>query len=158
MWHDSFICVTWRIYAHTHTHTHIIAFVASCIRNAFICVTWLVRVAWLIRRIHRCNMTYSYVWHDSCTCVTWLMTRTRAITHSSYSHMWHDSCICVTKLIQMRGMTHSCVCHDPLIVFTCVIWLIRMCDMTHSYVWQDSIICVTWPIQTHTSSPLSKAA
>ena len=68
------------------------------------CMTWYTRMyAWLI---HMCDMTHSYVWHDSFTCVTWL--------------------------IHMCDMTHSCVWHDS---FTCVTWLIHMCDMTHSHVW-----------------------
>jgi len=72
-----------------------------------------------------CDMTHSYVWHDSFTCVTWLI-HTRDPTHS---HVWHDSCICVTWIIHMYDMTHSYVWHDS---FTCVTWLIHTRDPTHS--------------------------
>ena len=83
-----------------------------------------------------CDMTHSYVWHDSFICVTWLIHMCDMI----HAHVWHDSFICVTRLIHMCDMTHSYVWHDSL---TCVIWLIHMCDMTHSCVWHDSFICVT---------------
>ena len=86
-----------------------------------------------------CNMTYSYLSHDSFICVTWLI-------HTS--DMTQDLCIafiCVTRLIHvcvihMCDMTHSCLWHDS---FICVTWLIHVCDMTHSCVWHDSFICVT---------------
>jgi len=55
--------------------------------------------------------------------------------------VWHDSFTCVTWLIHMCDMTHSHVWHDS---FTCVTWLIHMCDMTHAHVWDDSFACVTW--------------
>jgi len=98
--------------------------------DSFICVTWL---------IHMCDMTHSYVWHDSSNGCSWLYE--------------NGSFTCVTWLIHMcdmthpmdvvrcMGMTHSYVWHDS---FVCVTWLIHMCDMTHSYVWHDSFICVTW--------------
>ena len=62
---------------------------------------------------------------------------------TTYSYVWHDSFICVTWLIHMCDLIHSCVWHD---LFICVTWLIHMCDMTHSHVWRDSFICVTWLI------------
>ena len=43
--------------------------------DSFICVTWL---------IHMCDMTHSYVWHDS------------------FIYVWHDSFICVTWLIHIH--------------------------------------------------------
>jgi len=73
--------------------------------DSFICVTWL---------IHMCDMTHSYVWHDSFIC---------DMTH------W------------LRDMTHWCVRYDSSIY---VIWLIHMYAMTESYMWRDPFICVTW--------------
>jgi len=61
----------------------------------------------------------------------------------SHSYVRHDSFISVTELIHMCDMTHSYVWHNS---FMCVTWLIHMRDMTHLYVWQDSFICVTWVI------------
>jgi len=89
----------------------------SCIIHP--CVIWMcklhstlnlscIRVTWLI---HTCDMTHSYVWHDSFIRVTWLI-RTCDMTHS---YVWHDSFVHVT-------------------------WLIRTCDMTYSHVWHDLFI------------------
>ena len=94
---------------------------ATC-HDSFVCVPWL---------IHMCDMTHSYVRHDSFMC---------DMTHS---HVRHDSFICATWLIHMCDMTYLCLWHDS---FICVTWLIHMCDMTHSYVWHDSFMCVTWLI------------
>jgi len=57
VWHDSFICVTWRIHMCDMAHSYVRH--ESCI-----CVTWL---------IHMRDMTHSYVWHDSFIRVTWLI-------------------------------------------------------------------------------------
>jgi len=73
--------------------------------------------------IHMCYRTRSYVCHDSCTCVPWL--------------------IYVAWIVHMCSFTRSYVCHDSFIRTT---WLIHMWDMTHSYVWHDSFICMTWLI------------
>jgi len=83
------------------------------------------------RTIHMCDMTRSYVWHDSFMC------------DMIHPYVYHDSFICVTWLIHMCDTTHSYVWHDS---FICVVWLIHMCDMTHSYLWHDSIICTPWRI------------
>jgi len=47
----------------------------------------------------------------------------------THSYVWHDSFICVTWLIHMCDMTHSYVSHDSFIRVTC---LIHMCDMTYT--------------------------
>ena len=123
---------------------------------------------------HMCDMTYSYVWHDSIICVTWL-THVCDMTHSCVQiyiswttkeqpvllKCWHvivqhDSLICVTWLIHIWDLTHSCVWHDSLM---CVASFFinhqtairfsrqltsHMCDMNHVRVWHDSPTCVTW--------------
>jgi len=79
-----------------------------------------------------CDMTYSYVWHDSfnmcdMTHSTWASAKVKELIQ----YVWHDS-------FNMCDLTHS----------MCVTWLIQyvwydslnMCDMTHS-------TCVTWLIQ-----------
>jgi len=93
-------------------------------------------VTWLI---HMCDMTHSYVWQDSLICMTWLIH----MCDTTHSYVWHDSFICLTRLTHMYDMTHPYVWHDS---FICVTRLIHMCDMTHSYVWHDSLIRVKWLI------------
>ena len=90
---------------------------------------WKKYVTWLI---HICDMTHSYVWHDSFICVTW--------------YVWHNSFISVTWLIHMCDTTHSYVWHDS---FTCAACLIQMCDMTHPTYLQAYFQCV------HTRSYIS---
>jgi len=114
-----------------------------------------------------CDMTHSYVSHDSFTCVTWLIY-TCDMTHSSewcainactwhcgaICSVWHDAFICVTWLIHVRDMIHSCAWHDSFMsgavcsvcydLFMCFRF---SCDMTHSRVWHDWFIRVTWLIQ-----------
>jgi len=113
VWHDMshgcYMCWYYSTYLQKH--------------DLFMCVT---------RRIHRCDMTHSYVWHDPFTCVTWLIH----ICDMTYWHVWHDSFTRVTWITQMCAMTHSYVWHDSFICTTC---LIHMCDMTHSCVWFDVI-------------------
>jgi len=96
-------------------------------------VTWLIiRVIWLI---HMCDMTHLYA-HDM-----------------AHSHAWHDSFTCVTWLIHTRLTNQTA--DTPLLLWirpplrhqtAHVTWLIHMCDVTRSHVWRDSFICVTWLI------------
>jgi len=113
----------------------------------FIFVTWLV---------HMCDMTRSYVWHDSFICVTWLI-RMCDMTHS---YIWHDSIICATWLSHVCDMTQSHVCHDSCI---CYMWHIHkrqshsdtfICvstcvSFTYICVWHDSSMPVTWLTEIH---------
>jgi len=88
-----------------------------------------------------CDMTHSYVWHDSSIVRHWLI-HMWDMTHSymcdmTHSYVWHDSSIGAT-------LTHSYVRHDSFICvrhdsFICVTWLNHRCDI-------DSFICVTWLI------------
>ena len=66
----------------------------------------------------------------------------------THSYVWHDSFVCVTWHIRMCDMTHSYVWHDSL---TCVTWLIHMCDthMTHTWHTHDTHMTHTWHM-THT--------
>jgi len=90
--------------------------------------------------------TVSYVWHDSFTCVTWLL----CMCDMTPLYVWCDSITCMTWLIHMCDITPLYVWCDS---FTCATWFIYMCEMTHSYVWKShsylwhgSIICATWLI------------
>ena len=54
-----------------------------------------------------CAMTHSYIpW--SCNCLTWLIH----MCDMTHSYVWHDSFICVTRLIHICDMTHSYMWHD----------------------------------------------
>ena len=85
--------------------------------DSFICVTWL---------IHKCDMTHSYVWHDSFLCVSLgpLCLQVRG----GWGLWMPDSFICVTWLIHKYDVTHSYVWHDSF----------HMWDVTDSCVWHDS--------------------
>jgi len=148
MWHDSFACVTYsfiRVTCLILLVTWLIHMSHDSSLHVIICVTWL---------IHMCNMTHSYMWHDSFICVTRLI-HTCDVTHS---YIRHDFGITreprqwlrATWLIDMGDMTRSTVCKDYSYVwyhlFMCVTCLIYTCNMTHVYVWHDSFMCVTWLI------------
>ena len=111
MCHDSFICVPWLIHMCAMTHSYVchdsfICDVNPCIQG------WGVRVC-------------------VCICVCGGGVAGSKSPNSPYSYVWHDSFTCVPSLIHTCTMTHWYVCHDA---FVCVPWLIRTCAMTHSYV------------------------
>ena len=98
--------------------------------------TCMIRMQDILRRIHMCDMTHSYVWHDSCIRVT-LLNHMHDMTHScltsnSYARHYSFRCVTVTSLVQAFW---SCVWHDS---FTSVTGLIHLCDMNDSHVWHDS--------------------
>ena len=106
---------------------------------------WMSHVTYM-NVMWRCDMTHSYVWHDSFICVIRLIH----MCDMTNSRVWHDQYICVTWLIHIFDMPHSHTWHDP---FICMTWLIRMCDMTvwHLYEWRDSFIFfATNYMMTHT--------
>ena len=74
VWHDSFVCVTWRIYTCDTTHLYVwrdllnnglLSLFKSDVdlEVCFVSVTWLIRT---------CDMAHPDVWHDAFICVTWL--------------------------------------------------------------------------------------
>ena len=91
--------------------------------DSFICVTWL---------IHMCDMTHTYVWPLSHSCVA----------RDSFVCVWHDSFICVTWLVHACDMPHSCVWHDSFEHMTC---LMHTCAVTLSVraIWPIHV-CVPW--------------
>jgi len=92
---------------------------------------WFKCVPWLI---HVCDMSNSYMWHDSpSVCMTWRIA----------SSVCHDSYTSVTCLLHTCDMTrHLYVWHDSSSL--CVTWLvISMCDMTHCYVCVERVLTRT---------------
>jgi len=161
--HDSFICVPWLV--HTCAMTHVACRTSQVVyrmksflessgcrthtlktsgrqketlqTHSNLCHDWFICVT----ICHMFDTTRSYVWHDSFTCVTWLMH----MCAMTPSYVCHDSFMCVfgsaqvLKQSRKSPMTHPYVCHDSSI---CVTWLIHICDMTHPYVCHDSSIRV----------------
>ena len=84
-----------------------------------------------------CDMTHSYVWHDSGICVmswirvTWLIHRCD-VTHS---YLLHDSFCAGRDSFHICYMTNSYLLHDSFYVGRDSF---HMCDMTHSYLLHDS--------------------
>ena len=92
--------------------------------KAFMCVPWLIATCDLTQSL--CDMTHSYVYHDSLICVPWPIH----MCDMTHWYVWHDSLICVPWLVDMCAVTHWYVCHDS---FICMPRLIDVC--------RDSLIC-----------------
>ena len=103
------------IHIHESCHKYEWTMPYICAAIISICVIWLFAM---------CDMTHSYVWHDSFLYVTWLIF----MCDMTRSYVWHDSFLCEPWLIPMCDMTRSYMWHDS---FLCAIWLVPMCDMTH---------------------------
>jgi len=87
VWHDAFICVTWRIHMCDMTHSYVW-------HDAFICVTW---------RIHMCDMTCA---KPETRIQSWSICRWT----NSHSCVWHHSCISVIWLFQSEdGFQQDCI-------------------------------------------------
>jgi len=78
--------------------------------------------------MHKCDMTHSYVRHDSLTCVTWLIH----MSASYHINICENICFCFLSL--NRLMTRQSVSVHRIWVLCD---MIHMCDMTHWYFWHD---------------------
>ena len=95
--HDSFICATWLIVAHMNESCRTYEWVMS---HIWMSHEWYALIRQIsntlthdvINLIHMCDMTQSYVWHDSFICVTWRIH----MCDMTHSYVWHDSFICAT--------------------------------------------------------------
>ena len=146
------MCVTWLVQC-------------CCVR---MCVTRLVRSCRIrvthIQTQEHCG-THSHVWHDSFTCVAWLIHMC-GMTHSHNNILVHVNatttiewvvtftrvtrrvrCCCihmhvVEQLLCMLLYNNSSACSCIHTYVTCVTWLIHMCDMTHSHVAAQQLFCM----------------
>ena len=126
VWHDAFICKTWRIHMCDMAHSYVWHGTFICVTptnsyvwhdsftrvwyDSFICATW---------RIHMCGMTHSYAWHDAFICVTWRIH----MCDMPHSYVWHDWFICVTWLLSVKlhvlawalvcGLKVMALCNTP---------------------------------------------
>jgi len=78
----------------THLFVYLLTYYIRTITTEYMCVTWL---------LHICDITSSYMWHDSFIYVTWRIP----LCNTTGSYVWHDSSICVTWRIHMCYATHS---------------------------------------------------
>jgi len=105
-----------------------------------------------LRLSNVCDMTQSYMWHDSIIHVTWCTTLSHLVMRAddtwlhvsnvrdmTQSYMWHDSIMCVWH-DSFAPHYHILLCALMTPNFTSL-----MCDNHHSYVWHDLLMCVTWP-------------
>jgi len=80
-----------------------------------------------------CDMTPSHVWHDSFTCMTWLLH----LYGMTPRHIWHDSITHMTWLLHLYDTTPSHIWHDPITYMT---WPHHMYDTTQS----TGLDCLDW--------------
>jgi len=93
VWHDSCICVTWRIHVCDMTH--------SCVwHDSFICVTWRA-----MRQCHlcECNDAVSHIW----------MSDNVVVSLQCHSHMSHTA-ICHTRHAHAACHSSTWVTHPTL--------------------------------------------
>jgi len=139
VWHDSFICVPWRIHLCDSFVCVIwpVHYDRSCLSNPHACVCWYVwhdsfmRVTW---RIHLGDMPHSYVWHDLFMRVISLihMWHVTQMDTSCHTHEW------VMSHIYAHDITHSYVaCHPNGYVMSHA-W---KSHVTHICAWYHSFIC-----------------
>jgi len=97
--------------------------------------------------IHTCDMTYSYVWHDSSMRVTWFgyVTWRIHICDMTRWYVGHDSVICVTCLIDVWHYTimtlesnaSSCAMCEGYPTLTS-----HSCSWRDTLIWEASLRCV----------------
>jgi len=136
------VCVTWLIYvcdmtrihmchmAHSHvwhdpTHAPLAVVVTAAISlREDKGVTWLILPS---------DMTHSYGWHDSCTCVTWLSHTSDMAQHTQLSLIWRQRPSLIWR--QRPSLIWR---QRPSLSRTARVFM-RTCDMHKSYVWHDPL-------------------
>ena len=97
-----------------------------------------------------CDMTHSYVWHDSFICVTWLFH----MCDMTCSYVWHDSLIGMTWLILMCDMTDR---YDGIVMVSIShvshTWMSHVTHISKSHVTHMNVSCHTceW-VMSHRST------
>jgi len=113
------------VYICTHVYTSASSYVyeyISPIRTSqyeqLICITNLTQEVW--EGVHLCSLLI-YARHDSCTCATWLIY----VCDMTHSYVWHDS----GELGGGPDVLIVDPPRKGLDVSLCVTWLTHMCDM-----------------------------
>jgi len=173
--HDSLILVTWLIHICDMTHSYMwpdsfisVSWLVSCVwHHSCIRVTWLIYICDMTdwpwsQQSHMCDMTHSYMCHDSSIYVIWPMSyawrhgfRQQSVSHiwtNHATHMWTRHATNITTvpdsnqsyLWQICDMTRLCVWHfnEQSVMWDAPCWplfkhLIR--DSSHSWF----IYCIT---------------
>jgi len=137
----------------------------TCPHNWFIHVNSTHRHIRVTRRIHTCDMTHLYMWHDASINVTWqihaceictsahtdIHTRTHTYMNTDiHKHIYTH--IYAHRYTQTHIRTHVHTRTQPLpyglLTFIRLTWLIHTCDITYSYMSHDVFIH-TYKIHTH---------
>ena len=179
--HVTFACVTWLIntydmalskFAHAARYWCLWCW---CLQDVdvfddIVCALCVFAMSHDSLHMRGCDMTHSYVWHDSFAFLTWFI-HMYAMTHPYVSHAsclnsrrWIlMSCMCDAHVTHTLShtccmlMTLACVCH---VRFICVTWLafgwgilldtlVHVCDMSVMF------MCVTWLINQDSSIHLT---
>jgi len=144
--HERDMCVTWNIHVRDMTHS-------SVSRDSFTCVRWFAYMcpsSLIYMRVtpnthvcdmarwhvwHDCFRCHSYVWHESCLRVIWLI-QMFAVTRADVWHIWQSSLI-RSYTLGVRTLRHdsfTCV-HvlNRILVCTYVHWLCKICRKCTTY-------------------------
>jgi len=75
VWRDSLICVTWLIHMCDMTQAARLLWKSVTRAGIYMFTRKRLLDIWNVTHLHvyMCDLTYSYVWHDSLICVTWLI-------------------------------------------------------------------------------------
>ena len=126
-----------------------------------------------LRRICMCDVTDSYLWHDSCMCEPWRheqysrtvwrwLTKRLGIAVHSYkwltrSSVWHDSFISVTWLAHLceTWLIYTCAMTTRTLTTNCVkVTGKKAQDRVTHHLYSVRILCVSLThIHTHTHTP-----
>jgi len=158
VWHATFICVPWLIHMCAMTHSYVwhdsFICVTGIIRMCVVISTgkheWVMSLSsstFMLEITHMNyyysgkieikveldrEMTHSYVWWNSFTCVIWFI-----YLFFPLSCLGNNSLICVTGINHCTKSFFSLyiVIFLLTVIFIFVTWLTHMCDGNPSYVW-----------------------
>ena len=143
VWHGLYICVIWLIHIF---YMHYSLWCMLFWSQSSIYVTWL----YIRDMIHICDMTKSFVWHDSYICVICLSRGGISSFSCKGLFTWHHLFTYVAWLMHISDITHTYV-DMPFLRWYILLYSQSAIYVTWLYIrnmhtWHDSSICVTRPI------------